>query len=73
MIEAVREDEKSRRPQPDEDAKPFSVPLSVSRLTTCEEPDGNGADDGSKAENEAKFTEKFELSWFDHSTFNRLQ
>ena len=71
MIEAVREYEKSRRPQPDEDAKTFGVPLRVSRLTTREKPDGDGADDGGKAKKEAEFTEKFEMSWFHHFTMNR--
>jgi hypothetical protein len=47
------------------------VRLRFGRLTTCEKPDGDGADDGGKAENEAEFTEKFEMSWFHHFTMNR--
>ena len=45
MIEAVREDKKGGRPQPDEDAKTFRVPLRFNRLTTCEKPDGDSTDD----------------------------
>ena len=35
--------------------------LRFGRLTTCEKPDGDGADNGGKAENEAEFAEKFEM------------
>ena len=36
--------------------------LRFGRLTTCEKPDGDGADNGGKAENEAEFAEKFETT-----------
>jgi len=37
------------------------VRLRFGRLTTCEKPDGDGADNGGKAENKAEFAEKFEM------------
>ena len=61
-FEAVREDKKGRRPQSDKDAKSFTVCLGVDRLTPCEKPDGNGADNGGETEDEAEFAEKFETT-----------
>jgi hypothetical protein len=63
-FEAVREDKKGRRPQSDKDAKSFTVCLGVDRLTPCEKPDGNGADNGGETEDEAEFAEKLVLSGF---------
>ena len=63
-FEAVREDKKGRRPQSDKDAKSFAVCLGVDRLTPCEKPDGNGADNGGETEDEAEFAEKLVLSRF---------
>ena len=70
-FEAVREDEKGRRPQSDKDAKSFTVRLRFGRLTPCELPDGDGADNGGKAEDEAEFAEKFQLSGFHIDELNR--
>jgi hypothetical protein len=47
------------------------VPLRISRLSTCEKPDADGADDGGKSKSETDSAEKFELRWFHHSTWNR--
>ena len=63
-FEAVREDKKGRRPQSDKDAKSFAVRLRFGRLTPCEIPDGDGADNGGETEDEAEFADKLVLSRF---------
>ncbi len=63
-FEAVRENKKGRSPQSNEDAKSFTVRLRVDRLTTCEIPNGDGTENGGKAENKTEFAETFEMSGF---------
>ena len=63
-VEAVGEDEKCRRPEPDEDAETLGVRLGFGDLSAGQKPDGDGAEDGGKAEDEAEIAELFELSRF---------
>ena len=52
-VEAVRGEQKRRRPKADEEAEPLGVRRRVDRLPTGQKPDGDGANDRGETEDAA--------------------